>query len=797
MLRNYLTIAWRNLRTRRAYTTINVLGLALGAGCAILIFTLITYQLSFDRFHPNADRIYRVVTTFHDDGVEYQSGVPQPFGAAFRNDFGFAEKSARVMSYKGAQLSLPQEPSAPKFVEDDGVAFAEPEFFEIFHFPLVQGDPRTALAEPNSALITQEIARKYFGTDNAVGKIIRYDNRTNFKVTGILADIPDNTDRRQEIYLSYANLKDKDAYFASDSSWGNVASGMHFFVLLKKGVRPQAVERAFLLMLKKYYTPEDAKGTEFSVQPLPDIHFDTLRDGNTDRKYLWALGCIGVFLIITACVNFINLATAQALRRAKEVGVRKVMGSLQQQLFWQFIAETAVITLASILLAYGIAYKGLPYANQLFRTHMTLDLTSNLGLSLFLPTLFIAVVFLSGSYPALVLARFKPVAALKSKLSQSSIGGFSLRRVLVVTQFAITQILIICMLVIAGQIHFSANADLGFTKDAIVLLPLPQPDPVKMHTLLSRISSVSGTQSATLCSQGPAANSNSLTSPRYDNRPKDEPWEINYKLADEHYVQTFGLHILAGRNLFPSDTAREFLVNETFVHRLGLSSPQDVIGQPLGLSGRTINGTIVGVVKDFYNNSFRHGIDPVCMTSIANRYRNCAVKVNLEDWNTTQAAFAKIWNQTYPDYVYSFQFLDERIARFYAQDRNLLQLIEGFACIAILIGCMGLYGLVSFMAAQKTKEIGVRKVLGADSFQIFWLFGKEFSLLLGMAFAIGAPLAAWAMSRYLRDYTYHIQIGWQIFALAIAATCFIAAVTVAGRSIKAVRANPIKSLRSE
>lgn len=797
MWKNYLTIAWRTLQRHRAYAIINVLGLSLGCGCAILIFTLISYQLSFDNFHPGQDRIYRVVTTFHDESVEYQSGVPQPMGQAFRNDFSYAEQTARVDVYRSAQITLPGERVVRKFQEDDGVAYAEPGFFDIFHFPLLEGDPHHLLSEPHSALITARIAQKYFGTTDAVGRIIRYDNITNFKVTGILRDIPDNTDRRQEIYLSYTSLKEKDPRLASDSSWGNTNSGMQFFVRLRPGVTAQTVDKALPAFVRKYYSAEDARMTEFSLQPLSDIHFNTRLDGNTDRKYLWALGCIGVFLVLTACMNFVNLATAQALRRAKEVGVRKVMGSLRKQLFWQFMGETAGIACASFCVAYWIAWWGLPYANEVFGTRMNLNLAANPALWIFLPVLFIAVVFFSGSYPALVLSRFTPVSALKGKLSQQHIGGFSLRRTLVITQFCISQVLIICMLVVAGQIRYTATASLGFTKDAVVLLPIPKTDVVKMHTLATRISALRGVRDVTLCSQAPASSSNHLTSPRFDSRPKEEDWEVNVKSIDDHYVPAFGLSLSVGRNIFPSDTAREFLVNETFVHRLGFSSPQDVLGKTMSTSGGEVSGRIVGVLKDFHNKSFRGGIDPVCLMSVASDYRVCALRVDLGDWNAIREQVAGFWNQGYPEYVYSYQFLDERIARFYAQDNTLLHLIEGFACIAILIGCLGLYGLVSFMAAQKTKEIGVRKVLGAGSVDILWLFGREFGFLVGIAFIIGAPVAWWAMNRYLQDYTYRIRITWDIFALAIGATLFIAGITVAWRSARAATANPVKSLRSE
>jgi putative ABC transport system permease protein len=796
MLRNYFKIAWRNLWKNKSYTFINILGLSSGIACAILILSLVSYQFSFDTFHPAADRIYRIVSEYHFDGTEYQPGVPQPLGKAFRNDFSFIEKSARVFTYNDALISLPGEKEVKKFQEDEGVAYAEPEFFDIFRFPLISGDHNAALTEPNTALITQKIATKYFGAEDPIGRIIRYNNQINFRVTGVLRDIPGNTDRTGEIYLSYANLKDKDPYVASDSSWGSVSSRMNFFVRLKPGTTAAIVEKQLPAFVKKYYGPEDAIATRLHLQPLSDVHFNADYDGPASKRNLWVLSVIGIFLIITACVNFINLATARALNRAKEVGVRKVMGSLRSHLFWQFMIETALIVIISFALAFGLATLTLPWLNSLLRTRMPVNLVANPSILLFLPLLLLAVVFLAGSYPGLILARFKPIAALKGKLSQQHIGGFSLRRMLVVTQFTVSQMLIIGLIVIAIQIRYSRTIDLGFRKDGIVMLPVPQNDKVKMNTLKSRLTAVTGTEDISLCSQAPAAGSNSYTNIRYDNRPKDEPWEVNEKFGDTRYLSAFKLNLLAGRNIFPADTLREALVNEVFMDKVGIRNPNDLVGKTIIVDGRK-GIVIVGVVRDFHNKSLRSGIDPVVILPEQTLYRSCAARINLADIGAVLASYEKIWNETYPDFVYSHQFLDERIDRFYREDTVTFALVEGFAGIAILISCLGLYGLVSFMAVQKTKEIGVRKVLGARLDSILWLFGKEFSRLLLLAFLVAAPVAGWVMHNWLQDFKYRIPLSWNIFALAILSTFAIALLTVAWRSAKAALANPVTSLRSE
>ena len=796
MFKNYFKIAWRNLLRNKAYAIINITGLSLGIACGIIIFTVVNYHLSFDTFHANKDRIYRIVTEFHEDNVNYTRGVPHPVGKAFKNDFAFAEKVTMASDYSNALITLPAEKEVKKFDEEDGVAFVEPAYFDIFNFPLAQGNKATALTQPNTAIITMRLGKKYFGTEDAIGKIIRYKNKTDFKITGILQDIPGNTDRKSEIYLSYANFKDYQPFMATDSSWGSVSSSVECFVLLKPNVTQAQVDAAFPTLMRKYNSPEDAKTTLLHLQPLSDIHFNPHYNGYVNKSYLWALFFIGLFLIVTACVNFINLATAQALNRSKEVGIRKVMGSLPSQLFWQFITETALITLFAGVLACGFAQLAIPFLNGLFKTNMQFSFFNHSQLFLFLVGLSVVVVFLSGSYPGLVLAKFQPILALKSKLSQKDIGGFSLRRVLVVTQFAISQMLIIGTIVIAGQVHYSKTSDLGFNKDAIVVVPIPDNDKTQVSTMRNRLAGVAGVEKASFCFQPPASSSNNSTNVRFENRPKDETWEINMKVADDQYLSTFGLKLVAGRNFFASDTQREVLVNEEAVKKFNLKSPGDIIGKKIKANSAYF-ATVVGVIKNFYNYSFHDDITPICIAPGYKNYRAVAVKINGNSIKPAQAAIEKIWNETYPEYIYSSQFLDDRIAKFYELDDIMLKLIEAFAGIAVFIGCLGLYGLVSFMAVRKTKEIGVRKVLGAGMQHILWMFGREFSRLLIIAFLVAAPVAWWVMTLYLRDFKYRIPIGAGIFLLAIASTFVVAIITIGYRSLKAALANPVNSLRSE
>lgn len=800
MTLNYFKIAWRNINRNRAFAIMNVLGLTLGVACVIIIYTLVTYHNSFDTYHPNFDRTYRMFSEFHLESISKWAAVPQPLGKAFANDFSFAEKIARVKSYNSVIVSIPGSADMPKFRERGTVAFAEPPLFEILHLPIVRGTSRNILSEPYTAVVTRSYAEKYFGTEDVIDKAIRInlaDVSKEFKVVGVLDDLRPNTDIRIEVFLSYDNMKDFQPYFASDESWGSVNSGMNCYVTLKPGVSQSEVESALLTLVKKYYDESDAKVNVFKLQPLSDIHFNAELGGTFNKKYLWIFGMIGLFMLAIAAFNFINLAAAQILNRSKEVGVRKVLGSMRSHLFVQFIVETSLIATMAMVIGYGLAQLAVPFVNNLLKERLTISLVDHWQLPAFIGVVWFAVIVFSGTYPALLLTRFQPAAVLKSRLSAAPSGGFSLRRTLIVGQFMIAQLLIVCMLVIDEQVSYSVNSDLGFDKDAIVMMPIASRDATKMKTLMSRVAGVPGVQATTLCFDAPASASNSFTGLQFDDRPEPEPWEINLKDADENYISTFGLTLVAGRNLLPADTVREFMVNETTVRKLGFASPADIIGRKLFIDGRTFSGEIVGVVKDFYNLSFHEAISPVVFCTNPPRYRTLGVKIDMSHVSTAIDNFSRIWGETYSDNVFTYQFVDESIEAFYNNDISMLKMMQILSVIAIFIGCLGLYGLVSFMAVRKTKEIGVRKVLGAGIRSILWLFAKEFALLIAIAFVITVPVAWTVMNQWLQGFEYHIDVSPLSFTVAIFGTMIVAAITVSYHSMKAALADPVKSLRTE
>ncbi len=798
MIRNYFKVGYRNIAKNRGYSFINITGLALSITCAIFIFSFVKYNLSFDNFHENPDRIYRIVTELHRDVIAYRNNVPSPLGEFFRNDYTYGEKVARVYTELNPLIILRNgDDDLTKFEEPGGIAFSETEFFDIFNFPLLHGDKEKVLTEPNTAIITEHIARKYFGDKDAIGETFWLQNKIPFTVTGILKDLPANTDIKSEIFVSYSTLKTHDPFLASDTDgWGGIRDGMKCYTLLRPNTSIAKVEEV-LSAYVKIYRPTSKNVHHYKLQPLADIHFNSNYGGAMAKSNLMIVFVIGLFLIVTACVNFINLATAQALKRSKEVGVRKVLGSLKTQLFWQFIFETGIITFAGIIIAAALSYTIFPFVNQFFGTQIPINIFSD-GSLLFIVGLGIVVTFFAGSYPGLVLAGFQPVAALKGKLSRQAIGGFNTRRTLIVVQFAISQVLIIGMVVITNQMRYTQQSDLGFDKDAIVLVAMANgTTPEQSKTMKTEIQRIPGVEKLSLCFTAPSSEDDWGNSIRFENSSEEVNFRTSIKSADADYISTFDLKLVAGRNIQQADTVREMIINEAMVRKLELKSAEDALGKMITANGGSMHAPIVGVVKDFHDKSFHEEISPVLITTYTNDYSNYAIKLNLAEAKSTIAAIEKLWLQQHPDQIFKYQFVDESIARFYESEKTTLKLIQIFSFIAIIIGCLGLYGLVSFMVSQKTKEIGIRKVLGGTAAHIVWIFGQEFTRLIVVAFLIAAPIGWWFMNDWLQAFKFHTTIGLSTFMLAIGCSLMVAAVTVCYQVIRTAFANPVKSLRIE
>ncbi|HWD89107.1 MAG TPA: ABC transporter permease [Mucilaginibacter sp.] len=808
MIRNYFKTAWRSLMRNKSYAVINITGLAIGIAACLLIFLVVQYETSFDTFHSKRDQIYRVITVFHTpDGVFPSSGSPLPLSDGLRLDFSQLKTVATIMQNDGSHYSVGngnQGGTVKKFKEDLAY-FADPQFFQIFDFKWLAGDKKTALAEPNAVVLSRDEADKFFGDwHHAMGKTVKYENKRDLKVTGILENTPVNTDFPINLVVSWITVISKGGDLNGNANdWVSTFGDHNTYILLPSNMSVAQFNGDLKAFVKKH-KPAQYNKDGLQLQPLADMHYNTqigVFSGHPFSKQLIdVISLIGLFLIIIACVNFINLATAQAVNRSKEVGIRKVLGSNRNQLVLQFISETLIITLFAVVLAAGVAEIVLPMLNNLLEIHLSSGFIADPVLLLFLLCVTLGVTLLAGFYPALVLSGFNPIEALKNKIKAGRSSGISLRRVLVVTQFCIAQVLVIGTLVLIYQMNYFNSKSLGFTKDAVITVPFPGDSISRTHinALKDQLLQQPGISDVSFSFASPSDNNGWGSDFKFNNSPKQTDFNAQLKWADPEYFRLYNLRFLAGGPYNKTDTVSGYVVNEVLMNKLGIHNPKDIIGKYIKLwDDNKKYARVTGVVKDFNIGSLRNPIPPVLMAPWKDVYQKLNIKIQPANAKQTLATVEKLWNSTFPAGVYEYQFLDDKIANFYKSENELSALYKIFAGIAIFISCLGLYGLVSFMAVQRVKEVGIRKTLGASAVNIVYLFSKEFTLLIIVAFVISGPVGYYFMHKWLQDFTYKITIGPDIFILAILASVVIAWTSVGYKALKAALANPVKSLRSE
>jgi putative ABC transport system permease protein len=808
MLRNYFKFALRNLIQHKRHAFVNIMGLAIAIAACLVIFLVLKHEYSYDKYHKKAANIYQVVNkTLTPDGDNFSVSSPFPMTRALRTEYPqilFAE----LFTSNGNQVTVMNSElasSGKKFIEPAGVFYADPQLFRLFDVTWLSGN-ESLLENDNSVILSKTEATKYFDTwQNAIGKYIRLDNTVTARVGGIIEDVPSNSDFPFKVVLSYKTFLSNAKALGLDgmvNEWGSETSRHQIYALLPDAVKPQTINANLNGFVKKYFTDEPNRTDKRSqfLQPLSNIHFDT-RFGNngthtSSKATLYTLAFIGVLILLMACINFINLSTALAVKRSKEIGIRKVMGSNGRQITSQVLIETLVIVLFATCIATALAYFSLPYLKYIVQIEESLTLFTSASVLFIL----LAVVFttlLSGAYPALVLSRFKPVEAMKNKINSTKLGGISLRRILVVLQFSFSQILIIATIIALNQMRFVQNTDLGFNKKAILLLQGNKDSATlsKRDAFKATLLQIPGVESVTFTSDAPSSDNNWNMNFSFDNAVKDYDFYPSVKFADADYQKTFGLKMAAGR-FYNMDTMPQAVINETLCTKLGIKDPEKAVGKTIRIGGGAWR-TVVGVVKDFKNNSLREAIPPTILTKRKSIYTLTAIKLNTNNLSGSNAAIQAAWNTYFPEYAYNSSFFDDSINNFYIQEQRMSTLYKVYACLAIFISCLGLYGLVSFMAVQKTKEVGIRKVLGASIGNIVFLFSKEFTILIGIAFVIAVPVGYYMMNTWLQDFVFRVNIGPGVFFTAIIVSLIIAWITVGYKAIKAAVANPIKSLRTE
>lgn len=795
MIRNYFKSAFRNLWRHKGYTAINIIGLAVGIACCILILLYVQDELRFDTHHQQASNIYRLTMEINRNGTKERLAVTSaPIGPQLQESYPGIRQVVRL---RQVDRSLFRQGELRAY-EEEGL-FADSTILNVFTLPLQVGNPATALNEPNSIVLSQELARKYFGTANPVGRVmeIELDTFYQVKVTGVLAPVPANTHIRPNFILSFPARA-----YPMDNWW---AFSLHTYLLTDEYFDVAQFEAGLPAFVRKYMPapPNTPPAPSLHLQPLLAVHLapeyssQLSPSGNRDTIYLFS--ALALFIILLACINFMNLATARSQNRAREVGVRKVIGATRRQLIGQFLAESMVLTVFSLLVALALVHYALPGFNSLSGKQVALHYFSNSALLVGLLVLTGVVGLAAGLYPAFFLSAFKPAQVLKGRLGAGS-RGVALRKGLVVLQFAISIGLMVGTVVVYSQMLYLQNKRLGFNKEQLLSIPLSGHVSVRQaNTLKNEFLQVPGVLAATTTTALPGNRGwwqTSLAAMDGEVKPI-----IGYVFrTDFDYLQTMGIGLAAGRPLdqrLSTDSTRAVLLNEAAVRAFGWPSAAAAIGKKVNLTEDSLGNTVVGVVKDFNFQSLHSAVDPAIFTIVRDQVPLLALRLNPGQVQQTLQALQQKWQQFDAHHPFEYTFVEDRLNRQYQAEMRLGKIFGIFSGLAILIACLGLFGLASFTAEQRTKEIGIRRVLGASVSGIVALLSGDFLRLVLLANVIAWPLAWYGMHRWLQDFAYRIQLSWWIFILAAVLALFIALVTVSFQAVKAALTNPVTALRNE
>jgi putative ABC transport system permease protein len=808
MFSNYLKIAWRALIKNRFFSILNIVGLAIGLASFLLITLYVKEELSYDRFNEKANRIYRINSDIIMGGSELKLAVSSdPMGAALKKDYPQIEEYTRIYASSGSKLVK----KGDVFIQENNVANADSTLFNVFTLPAIEGDTHTALNEPNTVVITESTALKYFGTVHAVGKSLETDDKggTVYKVTAVIKDIPQNSHFRLDLIFSMDN---------TDYEFGNYLSHNFLtYLLLKEGTDYKAFEKNFKVYIDKYVLPRakefmqinsmeefEKAGNKLSyhLMPLTDIHLHSDRmaeiSTNGNIQYVYIFSAVAIFILLIACINFMNLSTARSANRAREVGIRKVLGTERKSLIQQFLTESTLVALISLVLAIAIAWLVLPYFNSISGKTMSAMQMTRPGFLIFLLLLPVIIGLLAGTYPAFYLSSFKPIAVLKGKINAGSKRS-TLRSVLVVFQFATSIILIIGTIVVYQQLNYIQHKKIGFNKDQVLIINGTGSLNNNFLAFKNEVSKMPGVKSAATTGYLPVSNSS-----RSDNTFSKEAvmdtknaFNMQFWSIDENYIPLLGMEMKSGRNFskeFGTDSSA-VIINETAAALLGYDNP---IGKTVYTydSKHQVSHTIIGVVKNFHFESLKQQIAPLSFR-LGNANWALSFKVETKNIQSLVKQIENKWRTMAPALPFSYDFLDESFNNMYKDEARAGQIALSFSILAILIACLGLFGLASYMAEQRTKEIGVRKVLGASLNNIVAMLSKDFIKLVLISAIFAFPLAWFFMHYWLQDFAFRIDIGWWIFLVAGMLALLIALCTVSFQAIKAALTNPVKSLRSE
>ncbi len=800
MLGNYLKIAFRSLKKHKGYSFINISGLAIGMAVCVLIMLWVLNELSYERFHEQADRICRVTMDIEVGSTLHTPVTLTAAGPALARDFPEVLHACRILPPNRVAVRYED-----KIFQEARVGFAENSVFDIFTFPFVSGDPKTALEAPYSVVITESMAKKYFGEHDPLGKVLRFNNEDDFSVTGVVQDIPTNSHFRFNMLRSFQTfIKEGDA---SDDQWFDVR--FFTYLLLDENARIKSLEQKLPAFIDKYLG-EAMKASGGSIklflQPLKRIHlysdFERDMSANSDIMYVYLFSGIALFVLLIASINFINLSTARSATRAQEVGMRKTLGAVRSRLIGQFLGESLVYSLCSMVLALCLLKLSLPLFNSLIGRDLSLNFMQTPMLIVTILGMAVLVGVFAGSYPAFFLSSFQPVRVLKGLLKVGA-SNSRFRRILVVFQFAISIALIVGTLIVYRQIVFMKTKELGFNKEHVVAIPRMSDAMRKSYrSFRAELLKIPGVIDVGASDRVPSRG-NLVSSFLPEGFPDDQMQTLDYMNVDTHYIPTMGIEIIEGRNFsedLATDQEESVLINETTAKKLGWEDPvgkRFVFRPPPGQEGETTYTTVIGVVRDFHLQSLRQKIDPLVIFYDYDELYTFSIRIAPDNIMHTMDLLKKKWGELDPNRPFHYYFLDDSFDSQYRREERLKNITFYFSFLAIFIGCLGLFGMASFTAEQRTKEIGIRKVLGASVSGIVCLLAKEFLILVAVANLIAWPVAYWAMSRWLQGFAYRVGIDWLLFVLSAAIALAIALITVSYQAIRAALSNPVDALRYE
>jgi len=794
MIKNYIKIAFRNLWRHRGFSLINIIGLAVGMSACFLIYIYVKFELSYDKFNKNFDQVYRLNTDIKTPtDVLHWSSCSPPMGPALQADYPEVKANTRVFGYGSLMVRGNQ-----KFQENN-MGFAEPSLFRIFTFPFIKGDSSTSLAKPFSVVLTETTAKKYFGNNNPMGQSILMDGKHPLTVTGVIKDVPLNAHFNFDLLVSVSTMV--KLKMIDMNEWGNFSNTTYF--LLQQGYDASKLQARLPAFLRRHISEDlRKKGYNYDlfVQPLSEVYMDAKRgaqvNGSLSNVYIFSV--VAIFILLIACINFINLTTARASERAKEVGIRKVIGAAKEQLAAQFLGESIIICLISFVFAVAMSWLLLPLFNELSGKIISESIFEH-GYIFILFVMALAIGCIAGIYPALILTRFNITSVLKGRF-QTSVRGILLRKGLVVTQFTISIVLIVGTLIVYNQLSYMRNQSLGFKKDQMLIVDFGGDSAVQKNyqSIKLGLKEVPGVLSASTSSTTPG-NGNPVAYTQAENaRGVLQDVNINMYDVDYDFIPQYGMEMAAGRSFstdFGTDTTQSFVINEAAATELGYTSPKGAVGKRFLQWGR--KGTIIGVVKNFHYTGLQQNVKSLNFRINPTNFGVFTLKIAGGNIPATIAAIQERWKILVPQRPFSYSFLDENFNKQYASEDRFGKLFLYFAVLAIFISCLGLLGLASYSTLQRTREIGIRKVMGASIFGIVNMLSKEFLQLVIIAALIAFPLAWWGMHTWLQDFYYRIDIGWVVFAVAGILALVIAITTVSFQAIRAALANPVKSLRAE